>query len=123
MGTKKVNYTPEQTAMLVDAYESVETQEQREAVVAHYAEEFGKAPQSIRAKLVSEGVYIAKTYKTKKGEKPESKAAIVAGIARILGVDQERVESLEKANKTALNLIRGTLAAAHAALGQEQEES
>ena len=121
MGTKKVNYTPEQTAMLVDAYESVETQEQREAVVARYAEEFGKAPQSIRAKLVSEGVYVAKTYKTKKGEKPESKAAIVAGIAHLLGVDSERVESLEKANKTALNLVRGSLAFAAAELNQEDE--
>ena len=119
MGTKKVNYTPEQTAMLKDAYESVDSQEQREAVVAHYAEEFGKAPQSIRAKLVSEGVYVAKAYKTKKGEKPESKAAIVAGIANLLGVDQERVESLEKANKATLSLIRGTLAHAAKALGGE----
>jgi hypothetical protein len=121
MGTKKVNYTPEQTAMLVDAYESVETQEQREAVVARYAEEFGKAPQSIRAKLVSEGVYVAKTYKTKKGEKPESKAEMVAGIASLLGVDSERVESLEKANKAALNLVRGSLAFAAAELNQEDE--
>ena len=123
MGTKKVNYTPEQTAILVDAYTSVDTDETRAAVVEKYADEFGKPAQSIRAKLVSEGVYVAKAYKTKKGDKPESKAAIVAGIARILGVDQERVESLEKANKTALNLIRGTLAAAHAALNPEGEES
>ena len=121
MGTKKVNYTPEQTAVLVDAYTSVDTDETRAAVVAHYAEEFGKNPQSIRAKLVSEGVYVAKAYKTKKGDKPESKAAIVAGIAHLLGVDSERVESLEKANKTALNLVRGSLAFAAAELNQEDE--
>ena len=111
MGTKKANYTPEQTAILVDAYQSVDSDETRAAVVAHYAEEFGKPMQSIRAKLVSEGVYVAKAYKTKKGEKPESKAKIVGEIAAFLGVNQETVESLEKANKAALNLIRGTLAA------------
>ena len=109
MGTKKMNYTPEQTAMLVDAYTSVDTDETRAAVVAMYAEEFGKNPQSIRAKLVSEGVYVAKAYKTKKGDKPESKQAIVANIAALLGVDQEKVESLEKANKTSLYLVRGAI--------------
>ena len=119
MGTKKVNYTPEQTAVLVDAYTSVDSDETRAAVVAQYAEEFGKPPQSIRAKLVSEGVYVAKAYKTKKGEKPESKAAIVAGIAQVMGVDQERIESLEKANKTALNLIRKTLLIAQSELLNE----
>jgi hypothetical protein len=119
MATKKVNYTPEQTRELVAAYDACETQEQREQCVADFAEDFGKSAQSIRAKLTSEGVYVAKAYKTKKGEKPESKAAIVAGIAAILGCPEETVESLEKANKTALTLIRGTLAAAHAALGRE----
>ena len=123
MATKKVNYTPEQTAMLVDAYQMCDSQEERDKVVAHYAAEFGKASQSIRAKLVSEGVYVAKTYKTKKGEKPESKAAIVAGIASVLGVDQERVESLEKANKVALNLVRTTLVKAHEMLEQQEENS
>lgn len=123
MGTKKVNYTPEQTAELRQAYEAAEDQETREKVVAQYAALYGKAPQSIRAKLVSEGVYVAKAYKTKKGEKPESKAAIVAGIAHLLGVDSERVESLEKANKAALNLVRGSLAYAAAALDSEQEDS
>jgi hypothetical protein len=121
MGTKKVNYTTAQTAELVAAYEAAETQDEREAVVVEFSEAFNKGRQSIRAKLVSEGVYVAKTYKTKKGEKPESKAEIVAGIATVLGVTQEAVESLEKANKAALNLVRGTLVAAHAALSQEDE--
>ena len=119
--TKQANYTPEQTEILVDAYRAVDTDETRAAVVAHYAEEFGKPMQSIRAKLVSEGVYVAKAYKTKKGEKPESKAEMVAGIASLLGVDSERVESLEKANKTALNLVRGSLAFAAAELNREDE--
>ena len=119
--SKKVNYTPEQTAELVAAYTDAETEEQRADVVKEYAEKFGRPLQSIRAKLVSEEVYIAKAYKTKKGEKPESKAAIVAGIASVLGVNQEQVESLEKANKAALNLVRGTLVAAHAALSERED--
>jgi len=122
MGTKKVNYTPEQTAELVASYQAADSDESRAKVVSQFAALYGKGPQSNRAKLVSEGVYVAKTYKTKKGEKPESKALIVAGIAHLLGVDAERVESLEKANKTALNLIRGALAFAAAAL-DEQEDS
>ena len=116
MATKKVNYTAAQTAELVGDYDACETQESREACVAEYAEKFGKPLQSIRAKLVSEGVYIAKEYKTKKGDKPESKAAIVADIAREMGVSEETVESLEKANKAALTLVRGTLARAMRAL-------
>ena len=109
MADKKVNYTPEQAAELVAAYEAASTDSERVSVVEEFAAEFGKPMQSIRAKLVSEGVYVAKTYTTKKGEKPESKSAIVADIAETLGVSQEVVESLEKANKAALNLIRGTL--------------
>lgn len=108
--SKATNYTQAQTEDLTEAYESAETQEQRQAVVAEYAEKFGKPLQSIRAKLVSEGIYVKKEYQTKRGEKPESKAAIVADIANALGVGSETVESLEKANKAALSLIRGTLA-------------
>ena len=121
MGTKKVNYTTAQTAELVAAYEAAESDEARADVVQEFAMTFGKPAQSIRAKLVSEGVYVAKTYRTKKGEKPESKAEIVAGIASVLGVTQEAVESLEKANKAALNLVRRTLVAAHAALNPEED--
>ena len=116
MGTKKVNYTTAQTAELVAAYEAADSDEARAEVVDEFAMTFGKPAQSIRAKLVSEGVYIAKTYKGKTGEKPESKAKIVGDIASVLGVTQEAVESLEKANKKALTLIRGTLVAAHRAL-------
>ena len=118
--TKQVNYTPTQTAELVEAYEAAgegeENQEAREAVVQEFAGRFGKSAQSIRSKLTSEGVYIAKTYKTKTGAKPESKAKIVQDIAAVLGVADETVESLEKANKKALSLIRGTLIRAYQAL-------
>lgn len=121
MADKKANYTTAQTAELVAAYEAQLDEnggdaESRESVVREFAETFGKPLQSIRAKLVSEGVYVAKAYKTKTGDKPESKADIVTGIASVLGCNVEAVESLEKANKKALTLIRGTLVAAHRAL-------
>ena len=109
MAEKAKNYTAEQTAELVAAYTACESEKTRVACVAEFAQKFAKNLQSVRSKLVSEGVYVAKTYKTKKGNKPESKALIVSDIARFLGVSSEAVESLEKANKAALTLIRGTL--------------
>ena len=107
---KKANYTEAQTSELVEDYAAEDSQEGRDKVVAQFAALYGKNAASIRAKLTSEGVYVAKTYKTKKGAKPESKALIVSDIARFLGVSGEVMESLEKANKKALELVRGTLA-------------
>ena len=103
------NYTEEQVTTLVAAYKAAETEAERLATVAAYAETFGKTPASIRAKLVREGVYIAKEYKTKTGDKPESKDDIVTDIARTLGVTVDAVGSLEKATKKALRLIRENL--------------
>lgn len=108
MSTKE-NYTEDQTVALVEAYNAAENQEQRDAVVAEQAENLGKTLPSIRAKLVREGVYIAKAYKTKNGASPESKANIVSTIAGLLSASEESVESLEKANKATLRMIRDAL--------------
>ena len=108
--TKNVNYTEAQTSELVAAYEAAETPEARDAVVESFAEEFGKTVRSIRAKLVREGVYVKKVYKTKTGGKPETKESIVGDIAATLGVDADsKLGGLEKANKGALSLIRASL--------------
>lgn len=106
---KAPNYTKEQTAEMVERYEGCETEAERMAEVEKIAEDFGKTVRSVRQKLVRERVYVAKVYQTKTGNKPESKARIVSDIARTLGVAEESVESLGKANKTTLALIRGTL--------------
>ena len=116
------NYTAAQTVELVSAYEAAETPESRDAVIAEFAEKFGKTVPSIRAKLVTEGVYVKKEYKTKKGEKPESKESVVTDIARVLGVHSETVESLAKANKATLVLVRGTLIAAAQTIKTLQNE-
>lgn len=119
MGTKNVNYTPEQAEQAVKVYTAAETDEDRKAAVAKLAKEFGKSPASVRAKLVSEGVYQKPEYVTKKGEKPETKEAIVSEIADILSLpDSSVIESLASATKHALNIVRGELAAAREAIMQ-----
>lgn len=118
MAEKTPNYTDAQASELVEAYSAATNEGERETVVATFSEKFGKNVKSIRAKLVREGVYVKKTYKAKTGETPERKAAIVSDIARTLGVNAEVVESLEKATKPTLNLLRGTLVAAQKALGE-----
>lgn len=103
---KVVNYTPEMTAELVKAYTAEPTAE----TVAHFAEKFGKGVRSIVAKLSREGVYKAKEYTTKTGEKPIKKDEHADAIGRILRLSEPDVESLTKANKRALMAIVSALA-------------
>lgn len=124
MAEKTPNYTEEQTAELVAAYVAAENEEQRNEVVEGYAELFSKTKPSIRAKLVREGVYVKKAYKSKTGAKPETKEEIVSDIARAMGVDADaKLGGLEKATKGALKLIRQTLLIAQAELLNAQEET
>lgn len=68
---KRVNYTEEQTAALIERYQAGES-------VESLAESMGKAVKSVRAKLVREGVYIApeKPVKAKREEGPTKKELI-----------------------------------------------
>ena len=98
MTDKTINYTPEMTAQIVEQYvagTSVET----------IAESFGKTVRSIVAKLSREGVYQKKTYVTKTGESPVSKDIIADKIGGIAGLSEGEIDSLTKANKTALQKI------------------
>jgi hypothetical protein len=105
--TKKApNYTNEQTAEIVEAYEQGENDEERAEILENLSAKTGRAVKSIRAKLVREGVYIAKTYKPKTGGKTETKEKIVETFAAILGVTTDQLGGLEKATKPALELIR-----------------
>jgi hypothetical protein len=54
MTETKINYTPEQTLEIVQAYQAGATVEQ-------LAERVGKSVRSVVAKLSREGVYVAKT--------------------------------------------------------------
>ena len=103
MTAKVVNYTPEQTAQMVTDYTagvSVET----------IAQNLGKTVRSVVAKLSREKVYVAKTYVSKTGEPVVKKDAHADAIGAILRLPENDIESLTKANKSALKAIFDALA-------------
>lgn len=73
-----------------------------------FATKFGKDVRSIRAKAVRMGIYKSKERVSKTGGKIESKEAIVADIAALVG---RNLDGLEKASKQSLIAIRAKLAA------------
>ena len=103
MAEKTLNYTPEQTAKLVADYTAGVS-------VESLAQALGKSVRSIVAKLSREGVYKKKEYKTKTGEAVVKKDAHADAIGAILGLPENDVESLTKANKAALKAIFEALA-------------
>ena len=98
MTAKTVNYTPEQTAMMVADYQAGTT-------VESLALTLGKTVRSVVAKLSREKVYIAKTYATKTGEAVIKKDTVADYIGEALGLGEADRESLTKANKVALKAI------------------
>lgn len=103
MTTKAVNYTPEQTAQMVADYSNGTT-------VEAIAEKMGKTVRSVVAKLSREKVYVAKTYVSKTGAPVVKKDAHADAIGAILKMTEAEIESLTKANKTALEKIFSALA-------------
>lgn len=103
MTAKTVNYTAEQTAKIVADYAAGVT-------VETIASELGKTVRSVVAKLSREKVYKAKEYKTKTGAAVVKKDAHADAIGAILKLTESEIESLTKANKTALEKIFGALA-------------
>jgi predicted transcriptional regulator len=103
---KTVNYTPEQTELMVGMYVGVrdESEARRAEVVAEIAEMLGKNERSVRAKLSREGVYVAKAVVSKvtKGE-PAKKLELAEQIATF--VAKVNPETLAKAGKTDLVAI------------------
>jgi len=102
MAEKTVNYTPEQTAAVLEAYAAGTD-------VVTIAESMGKTARSIIAKLSREGVYQKKVYVSKTGETVQKKDETADAIGKILGLTESETESLTKANKTALKTILAAL--------------
>lgn len=100
---KQVNYTPEMTAKALSEYASGTS-------VEAIAEMLGRNVKSIIAKLTREGVYKKKEYVSKTGEKPVKKDATADAIGAVLNMTESEIESLTKANKTALVKIFSALA-------------
>ena len=117
---KAPNYTDEQAAHMVEQYTACETDETRAACIDALSAETGRNVRSIRAKLVREGVYVAKAYVSKKGEKVERKGDIVQSIAKVLGVTEDQLGGLEKATKPALELIRAAFITAREELEERE---
>jgi hypothetical protein len=103
MTTKTVNYTPEQTTKMVADYANGVT-------VESIAQDLGKTVRSVVAKLSREKVYQAKTYVSKTGQKPVKKDVHADAIGAILLLPENDIESLTKANKSALEAIFKALA-------------
>ena len=101
--TVTVNYTPEQTVAMVADYKAG-------IDVATIAANLGKTTRSIIAKLSREGVYQKKEYVTKNGDKVQKKDAVADAIGAVLKMTESEIESLTKANKTALAKIFAALA-------------
>lgn len=99
-----MKYTPEVTAKLVADYQSgVSTEE--------LAAQLDVPVRSVIAKLSSLGVYQKKSYLNKRGEVPIKKEEYIDRLAILLGVDVDRLESLEKVNKNVLKLLEDALTA------------
>ena len=103
---KVVNYTPEQTAMLVAEYSAAP----EKATVEALAVKLGKTTKSVVAKLVREGVYKKAERKAKDGSPIVHKNELVQKIADEIGVTSDKLDGLEAAPKAALKLILGALA-------------
>lgn len=78
---------------------------QADVPVAEIAQKYSVPEKSIIAKLSALGVYKRKTYLNKQGNPPMRKEEYIARIGKLLEIDQDLLESLEKVTKTALTLM------------------
>ena len=95
-------YTPELSKEIVEKY-------QAGVPVKEIALNINTSERSVISKLTSLGVYKRKTYVNKRGEPPMKKEKYIEELALCLGVDPDRLESLEKANKNVLILLLNAL--------------
>jgi hypothetical protein len=88
-------YTTKEVRKMIDVYSNNPCLE----VVDKLGILFNKPRRSIISKLVKEGVYVSKGYRTKRGEIPITKLALVYDIEDSLGV---KLPGLDKAPKSTL---------------------
>jgi hypothetical protein len=97
-----MKYTNEQTLKIIEDY-------QNGVPVLDIANEYNVPTRSIVAKLAAAGVYKRQEYRNKRGEVPIKKEEYITRIAKLLEVNVDILESLEKANKKVLQLIEEAL--------------
>jgi hypothetical protein len=108
--TKTVNYTAEQESAIMAMAATTEKGLLNVADAEKLAEQFGKTVKSVVAKLSRMGVYAKKEYTTKTGGVAIKKDAHADAIGAILKMSEGEIDSLTKANKTALVKIFEALA-------------
>lgn len=91
-------YTQEITDKLIKDYTA-------KIPVEKLAAELSVPTRSVIAKLSSLGVYEKKQYLNKQGKPPVKKSEYIERIGELLDVNLELLESLEKVNKSILELI------------------
>ena len=92
------NYTEAMLATMADEYEANPTR----GTVDSLAEEFGKTPRSIIAKLSAMGIYQKAERVTKRGEPVVMKAELVAQVQNAIG---RELPSLNKMTKPDLQFM------------------
>jgi hypothetical protein len=100
-----MKYTKELTDQILHLYtvDQVSVPQIAETLSTQLAEDVPE--RSIIAKLSSLGVYKKKEYLTKRGEVPVKKEEYIERISKLLDVQSDFLESLEKVNKSVLALI------------------
>jgi len=93
-----MKYTKETTEQIVQQYRDGTS-------VEEIATTLDVPTRSVIAKLSSLGVYQKKSYLNKRGEVPVKKEIYIEQVAELLAVEVDRLESLEKCNKSVLQLI------------------
>jgi len=96
-----LNYTPEETLFMVEAY----TAEPSRETVEKLAEKLEKSIKSIIGKLSREGVYQRAAYKSKSGDDPVTKMELVNNVAENLGIEIDDLFGLDKSPKAALKAL------------------
>ena len=97
---KAANYTPEMVA-IISGYSNFNG-----AVAAEIADKIGKSQRSVIAKIKSMGLPYAVKRPTRKDGSPVSrKADMVAAIAKALDADADELAGLEKATRSALDVL------------------
>jgi hypothetical protein len=96
-----ITYTPEiieNVTRIYSANPGLET-------VALLAKQYDVSPRSIISKLSSLGIYRKKEYLNKRGEPPIKKEVYIDGIAQMLGIEPQLLESMEKVTKIGLTQL------------------
>ena len=93
----KTNYTKGQTEKLIALY-----QERGNDNLEEIAQEMGKTLESVRAKLVREGVYTAPDKSKKSDEDGPSKKALVLELAKLTGKELAGIEGATKSSLSEL---------------------